>query len=82
MGLDTNPRTSIMLIVSLMTNFNQNVIKHKLGLFNLAEELNNVSRACRLTVFLVIPSIGTRPPKRKVALRHYLSRPVADQTRI
>jgi hypothetical protein len=52
-----------MLNVSLMTNFNQNVIKHKLGLFNLAEELNNVSRACRLTVFLVIPSIGTRPPK-------------------
>jgi transposase len=34
-----------------MANFNQNVIKHKLGLPNLAEELDNVSKACKLTGF-------------------------------
>jgi transposase len=31
-----------------MTTYNQNVIKHKVGLLNLAEELGNVSRACKL----------------------------------
>ncbi|MBE1427466.1 transposase InsO family protein [Desulfomicrobium macestii] len=34
-----------------MANFNQNVIKHKLGLLNLAEELDNVSKACKLMGF-------------------------------
>jgi ACT domain-containing protein len=34
-----------------MTNFNQNIIKHKLGLLNLAEELGNVSKACKLMGF-------------------------------
>ena len=28
---------------------NQNIIKHKMGLLNLAEELRNVSQACRVT---------------------------------
>src|SRR4051812_32282234 len=31
-----------------MSSFNQNVIKHKLGLLNLAAELGNVSKACRV----------------------------------
>ncbi len=31
-----------------MTSFNQNVIKHKIGLLNLAAELGNVSRACKM----------------------------------
>ncbi|WP_460030986.1 IS481 family transposase [Megalodesulfovibrio paquesii] len=31
-----------------MASFNQNIVKHKLGLLNLATELGNVSRACRL----------------------------------
>ena len=31
-----------------MTSFNQNPIKHKIGLLNLASELGNVSRACKL----------------------------------
>jgi len=31
-----------------MQSFNQNVIKHKLGLLNLAAELGNVSRACKI----------------------------------
>jgi len=34
-----------------MTTFNQNIIKHKLGLINLAEELGNVSKACKLMGF-------------------------------
>ena len=31
-----------------MNSFQQNVIKHKLGLLNLAIELGNVSRACKV----------------------------------
>ncbi len=31
-----------------MQSFNQNVIKHKVGLLNLATELGNVSKACKL----------------------------------
>jgi len=31
-----------------MQSFNQNVIKHKLGRLNLATELGNVSKACKV----------------------------------
>ena len=31
-----------------MLNSNERIIKHKLGLLNLAEELGNVSRACKV----------------------------------
>lgn len=31
-----------------MLNTNERIIKHKLGLLNLAEELGNVSRACNV----------------------------------
>ena len=31
-----------------MLNTNQSIIKHKVGLLNLADELNNVSRACKV----------------------------------
>ena len=34
-----------------MESFNQNVIKHKTGLLNLAVELGNVSKACRVMGF-------------------------------
>lgn len=34
-----------------MSSFNQNIIKHKIGLLNLAEELGNVSKACKLMGF-------------------------------
>ena len=34
--------------VTLMINSNERIIKHKLGLLNLAEELGNVSRACKV----------------------------------
>lgn len=31
-----------------MINTNDKIIKHKVGLLNLAEELNNVARACKI----------------------------------
>jgi ACT domain-containing protein len=31
-----------------MTNFNATVIKHKAGLLNLAKELGNISKACKI----------------------------------
>jgi transposase InsO family protein len=34
-----------------MESFNQNVIKHKIGLLNLAAELGNISKACRVMGF-------------------------------
>jgi len=34
--------------VTLMLNTNERIIKHKVGLLNLAEELGNVSKACQV----------------------------------
>ena len=34
-----------------MESFNQNVIKHKTGLLNLAAELGNISKACHVMGF-------------------------------
>ena len=34
--------------VTLMLHSSERIIRHKLGLLNLAEELGNVSRACRV----------------------------------
>lgn len=34
-----------------MEGFNQSIIKHKTGLLNLAAELGNISRACRIMGF-------------------------------
>ncbi len=34
-----------------MESFNQNVIKHKTGLLNLATELGNISKACKIMGF-------------------------------
>lgn len=31
-----------------MLHTNQNIIKHKVGLLNLAEELDNISKACQV----------------------------------
>jgi len=31
-----------------MLNGNERIVKHKIGLLNLAEELSNVSRACKI----------------------------------
>ena len=34
-----------------MSSIQQNVIKHKIGLLNLAAELGNISRACKVMGF-------------------------------
>ena len=34
--------------VTLMLQSNQKIIRHKVGLLNLAEELGNVSKACQM----------------------------------
>lgn len=34
-----------------MENYNQNIIKNKTGLLKLAEELGNISKACRIMGF-------------------------------
>ena len=34
--------------VTLMLHGNERIVKHKIGLLNLAEELTNVSRACKI----------------------------------
>jgi hypothetical protein len=34
--------------VTLMLHTNEHIIKHKIGLLNLAEELGNVSKACQV----------------------------------
>jgi hypothetical protein len=50
-----------------MRSFPQNVIKHKVGLLNLATELGNVSRACKVMVFPAIRSTAiSRPSSRAV----------------
>ena len=36
-----------------MSSFNQNIIKHKIGLLNLAEELGNVSKVCKRSKFKI-----------------------------
>ena len=51
MELLNDHQTSPVLKENLMSSFNHNVIKYKVGLLNLAEELGNVSRACRLMGF-------------------------------
>ncbi len=39
-------QTSKHMEVTLMFHGNERIVKHKIGLLNLAEELTNVSRAC------------------------------------
>ena len=50
-----------------MLNTNEKVIKHKVGLLNLAEELGNVSKACQvmgLSRGYVLPLQGGSRRKR------------------
>ena len=50
-----------------MNSVNQNVIKHKVGLLNLAAELGNVSRACKVMGFsrdIFLPLAGSRRRRR------------------
>jgi hypothetical protein len=41
-----------------MSLLNQSIIKHKMGLLNLADELRNVSQACRVWTYRVTRSIA------------------------
>ena len=44
----TTTKNQNLMEVTLMLHGNERIIKHKLGLLNLAEELGNVSQACRV----------------------------------
>lgn len=46
--MEVRPKPSKHRKVTLMLNGNERIIRHKVGLLNLAEELGNVSRACRV----------------------------------
>lgn len=46
-----------------MNAVNQPVVKHKLGLLNLAEELGSVSQACKIMGVYETPFIATRKPR-------------------
>ena len=46
--MEVLPKPSKHRKVTLMLNGNERIIRHKVGLLNLAEELGNVSRACRV----------------------------------
>ena len=66
-----------------MLHSSERIIKHKLGLLNLAQELGNVSRACKVMGLAETPSTGTGMRSRKEALRPYWSpTAVARTTRI
>jgi hypothetical protein len=43
-----------------MSLVNQSIIKHKMGLLNLAEQLQNVSQACRVMVVSRTRFTGSR----------------------
>ncbi len=43
-----NPTIETQKKVTLMLQSNEKIIKHKVGLLNLAEELGNVSKACQI----------------------------------
>ncbi len=51
MEVQTNHQSGVVPREFPMKNFTQNVIKHKTGLLNLAAELGNISRACRIMGF-------------------------------
>ncbi len=45
-----------------MLQNNERIVKHKLGLLNLAEELSNVSKACKTIFFCAMPVMTTKLP--------------------
>ena len=51
MEIASNHQTGPVPTEFPMNSFNQNVIKHKTGFLNLAAELGNISRACRIMGF-------------------------------
>jgi hypothetical protein len=57
---------------------NQPIVKHKLGLLNLAQELGNVSQACKTWVYPETLSIATRKPKVQEVLKPFYRRIAGD----
>ena len=54
-----------------MQSVHQNFIKHKLGLLNLAAELGNVSKACKMMGLSRDTFIAIKPRSKVVVLKHY-----------
>jgi molybdenum-dependent DNA-binding transcriptional regulator ModE len=46
--IDVRPLIKTHKEVTLMIHTNEKIIRHKVGLLNLAEELGNVSKACQM----------------------------------
>ena len=63
-----------------MENFNQNVIKHKTGLLNLAAELGNISKACKMMGFSRDTFTDIKQRETPEALRRCLRSAVASPT--
>jgi hypothetical protein len=53
-----------------MIHTNNLIIKHKAGLLNLAEELGNISRACKVMAFHEIHFIDTKNLSKLAELTH------------
>ena len=55
-----------------MLHCNERIIKNKVGLLNLAEELGNVSKACKVMGFSRDTFYRYKSAVKKVELNHYL----------
>lgn len=58
-----------------MSVLDQSITKHKMGLLNLADELSNVSQACRV----MTRSTASRRPRRVAGWRRYCTRTGVDR---
>lgn len=63
-----------------MNLVNQSIIKHKVGLLNLAEELKNVSQACRIMGVSRDTFYRVKEAKDTAAWRRCYTRTGADRT--
>ncbi len=58
-----------------MTHINERIIKNKLGLLNLASELDNISKACKVPsifadiIFTFLHNLGRQPARRYLQLK-------------
>ncbi len=62
-----------------MLHGNERVIKHKIGLLNLAEELGNVSKACQIMGFPGTPFTAIKEPSKKAVSMPCLIEPTQSQ---
>jgi molybdenum-dependent DNA-binding transcriptional regulator ModE len=69
-----------------MLETNVKIIKHKVGLLNLAEELGNVSRACKTmglsrdTFYRYLCPVGTRQRWNRAGLKACSTNPGGSRT--